>query len=180
MQPCDLLPTHLQTHLQFECTRPHTGDTQDVWSPKLSSQGPSLKVVVMATDWHSTFHYPFEGHRGQCCPGCMHVCLCVCVSYWTQSSLWTDFGKCAHTQRRFKDHHPTGPHQAGETLTNTSVCAFPRFRLRSLDVFLFTAARLKGKAGDILDFFLLTKPIKSQINIKYILFTSTVCCQSLM
>lgn len=48
MQPCNLLPT--QTDLESARTHPHTGDTQDVWSPKQSSQGPFLKAVSTATD----------------------------------------------------------------------------------------------------------------------------------
>lgn len=53
MKRCDLSPATHKHIFKFERTHPHTSDTQDVWSPKPSSQGPSLKAVTMATDRHT-------------------------------------------------------------------------------------------------------------------------------
>lgn len=57
-------------------TPTHTGDTQDVWSPKRSSQGPSLSRPQLTDIQHSSTPLrvtPANAVRGA------SMCVCVCV-----------------------------------------------------------------------------------------------------
>lgn len=137
MQLCNLSPTQSQTHLEFERTRPHTGDTQDVWSPKRSSQGPFLKAVAKATHWHSTFLYPSEGHQSQRCPGRVVVCARKAPTLDSQlipgdvlEKVYA-FIQDKHTHKEMlktTESHPWEKAVTSIAATNTSVCTSPGFR----------------------------------------------------
>lgn len=110
-------------------TPTHAGDTQDVWSPKRSSQGPSLKAVAVATDRHTQHSStPPRGRSSQRRPGCTLL--------YTHTHTHILKTQCTTHQGLMK--------QEG-TLTDTSVCASPCFRITGV----FLAAHLKVKAGVI-------------------------------
>lgn len=160
MQPCNLSPTQSQTHLQFECTPTHThtyiytNTHTHGWHTGCLESKTIFPGSFSQGRHHSnwlTLNIPLSlwGSLKPALSG-VHACARVCVMDWhstlqgCQTDLWRYFGKCVcsyptQTHRPFKglEHHPWEEAMTSITITNTSVCTSPAFRLESLKYFAF-------------------------------------------
>lgn len=122
--------------------------------------------------------------RGACMCVCVRVCVCwtglkLCrvTKLVSGDILQSVCAQLSYTQAHthtFLKHHPSGPHQGEETLTDTSVCASPGFGFGSLMHFFFLAAYLQDVSG--LYFSLSTKPMKRPKSTKRKILLSSLFC----